>query len=305
MKNLYLLPTDKPNPNILLKKNNGEFAVFDDLFYKMWKMHQEFGDFAPVNTTYQNIYITSDEEIKEGDFFYVKTPNIHGGNIVTKCLNHGKGCWSEHILTDKIDEKGYHPSHCKKIILTTDQDLIKDGVQAIEDEFLEWFIKNPTCESVNVEEVYFHGSGYYKASELSEQEKERHKFMREYKIIIPQEKFKCYFINTDVEYLGSDEDKKEAVEKGYAFYKKEDNKKQETLEEAAENYVRNESDDTLKLISKYSFRDGAKWQSKIMYSEEDMKSFGKFCSEYDYRCFGSKTQEEMLSIWFEQFKKSK
>jgi hypothetical protein len=40
-----------------------------------------------------------------------------------------------------------------------------------------------------------------------------------------------------------------------------------------------------------------------MYSEEDMKSFGEFCADYDYRCFGKHTQEEMLKIWFEQFKK--
>ncbi len=38
----------------------------------------------------------------------------------------------------------------KKIILTTDQDLIKDGVQAIDDEFLEWFVKNPSCEYVPI-----------------------------------------------------------------------------------------------------------------------------------------------------------
>jgi hypothetical protein len=30
----------------------------------------------------------------------------------------------------------------KKIILTTDLDLIKDGVQSIDNEFLEWFVKN-------------------------------------------------------------------------------------------------------------------------------------------------------------------
>ena len=38
----------------------------------------------------------------------------------------------------------------KKIILTTDQDLIKDGVQAIDDEFLEWFVKNSSCIVVKV-----------------------------------------------------------------------------------------------------------------------------------------------------------
>ena len=82
----------------------------------------------------------------------------------------------------------------KKIILTTDQDLIKNGVQAIDDEFLEWFVKNPSCEFINIEELYFHGSGYYKASELSEQEKEKYSFMKTYKIIIPKEDTKINLI---------------------------------------------------------------------------------------------------------------
>jgi len=37
----------------------------------------------------------------------------------------------------------------KKIILTTDQSL--DGVQAIDNEFLEWFVKNPSREEVKVQ----------------------------------------------------------------------------------------------------------------------------------------------------------
>jgi hypothetical protein len=64
---------------------------------------------------------------------------------------------------------------CKKIILTTDQELIKDGVQSIDDEFLEWFVKNPSCEYIQTTELsLFNGdtgqSGHYK-----------------YEIIIPQE----------------------------------------------------------------------------------------------------------------------
>ena len=43
-----------------------------------------------------------------------------------------------------------HRKKYQKIILTTDQDLIKDGVQAIDDDFLEWFVKNPSCEEVEV-----------------------------------------------------------------------------------------------------------------------------------------------------------
>ena len=38
----------------------------------------------------------------------------------------------------------------RKIILTTDQSL--NGVQAIGDTFLEWFVKNPSCEKIEVEQ---------------------------------------------------------------------------------------------------------------------------------------------------------
>jgi hypothetical protein len=75
----------------------------------------------------QNIYITSDEEIKEGDWFLEKAGRqypIHWNDV------------------DKLNR------HCKKIILTTDPLL--DGVQAIDDEFLEWFSKNPDCKFVPI-----------------------------------------------------------------------------------------------------------------------------------------------------------
>ena len=61
------------------------------------------------------------------------------------------------IISDEELKDGDKYSHyridCKKIILTTNQDLIKDGVQAIDDEFLEWFIKNPTCENIEVRKI--------------------------------------------------------------------------------------------------------------------------------------------------------
>jgi len=73
----------------------------------------------------------------------------------------------------------------KKIILTTDQNLIKDGVQAIDDEFLEWFVKNPSCEEVKVE------GHIYKGQDETE-----------YKIIIPKEEQKQHLIDM----MKSDED---------------------------------------------------------------------------------------------------
>jgi hypothetical protein len=74
----------------------------------------------------RNIYITSDEEIKVGDWVITPTNDIIQ--------------WAKVFQPDG-----------KKIILTTDGDLINDGVQPIDDEFLEWFVKNPNCEKVEIE----------------------------------------------------------------------------------------------------------------------------------------------------------
>jgi hypothetical protein len=73
-----------------------------------------------------NTYITSDEEIKEGMWFLPIS---------------GIG-WELNIPIKADGNGGYHNEHCKKIILTTDQDLINDGVaklpqQEISDEEIE------------------------------------------------------------------------------------------------------------------------------------------------------------------------
>jgi len=89
-----------------------------------------------------NIYITSYEEIKEGDWTLMFDDF---GNL---------------FLCDKPQqylgiEKGHHLNKgLKKIILTTDPRLAPNGVQSIDNEFLEWFVKNPNCESVDVESMF-------------------------------------------------------------------------------------------------------------------------------------------------------
>lgn len=112
--NIYVLPTDKPSE--LYINMQGDLSKSNSLLLRLKS---------------RNIYITSDEEIKEGDWCY--HPLLKGGSIIQS----------------KFDNPN---STMKKIILTTDQDLIKDGVQAIDDEFLEWFVNNPSCESVEIEE---------------------------------------------------------------------------------------------------------------------------------------------------------
>ena len=76
-----------------------------------------------------------------------------------------------------------------------------------------------------------------------------------------------------------------------------ENKK--TIEEAAENYVRNESDATLKLISEYSFKDGAKWQAERMYSEEYIRIMLRELSSDLYEIDPLHSLED----WFEQYNK--
>jgi hypothetical protein len=93
-----------------------------------------------IHVLNQQIYITTDEEIKEGDYFLYDETTIryktngteyHGGNL----------CHISGI-------RRYPISESKKIILTTNPLL--GGVQAIDDEFLEWFSKNPSREFVPI-----------------------------------------------------------------------------------------------------------------------------------------------------------
>ena len=147
MKNVHLLPTDAPSRLYISQDTNKLILNWNYLY----------------NSVSKNIYITSDEEIKEDDWVLSKLNEVI-------------------LFGRSYSEKFY-----KKIILTTDQDLIADGIQAIDDEFLEWFVKNPSCESVDVKEGYFHGSGYYDANQLSEQEKVLYSLMKKYKITIPKQ----------------------------------------------------------------------------------------------------------------------
>jgi hypothetical protein len=125
-----------------------------------------------------NIYIISDEEIKEG-YWCVDTYKLKNNhNPIFK--------WSDKFKVD-----------AKKIILTTDQDLIKDSVQAIDDEFLEWFIKNPSCESVDID-IYSKKIG---VETDTNGYREMDVFGNDYKIIIPKEEPKQMSKQTAVDYL--------------------------------------------------------------------------------------------------------
>ena len=140
MKNIYLLATDKPS-KLFIDIDNEKLTITDNPIGGKHMMNQ-------------NIYIVSDEEIKEGN----------------KSLLFVEG-FEPIILTHfESVEKNYEG---KKIILTTDENLIKNGVQAIDDEFLQWFINNPNCKEVEI---------YYDTQSLK-----NGIWSYDYQIIIPKE----------------------------------------------------------------------------------------------------------------------
>jgi len=134
MKNIHVLPTDKPSRLIHNDANQmcyqSKKSAKND---RKWMHRKRF-----------NLYITSDEEIKEGDYWIYICP-ING-------LDYGdnNNPFVKNNLPNSWFEKLHDRLNYKKIILTTDQSL--DGVQAIDDEFLEWFVKNASCEFVEVEQ---------------------------------------------------------------------------------------------------------------------------------------------------------
>ena len=116
MKNLHVLPTDCPSR---LRYN---------IKTRIWEL-DEFPKYHTDIKSTHNIYITSEEEIKEGD--YVVQINFEKTNTqVIKC---------ETEFQTKIANSKDGSFSKNKIILTTDSYLIKDGVQEINDTFLEWF----------------------------------------------------------------------------------------------------------------------------------------------------------------------
>jgi hypothetical protein len=115
MKNIFILPTEKPSKLVL--RNTDNKLVLHTLITK-W------------NGVNQHIYITSDEYIDKDSWV------IHDNKLMYLVFLRAKSQQSRRGAL--------------KIILTTDQNLIEDGVQAIDYDFLLWYIKNTSCEYVDV-----------------------------------------------------------------------------------------------------------------------------------------------------------
>lgn len=293
MKNIHITPTDES-----LKKRGD---LVQDKFGTIHIFTINDGEEYGKTTTKLHIYITSDEEIKEGDWALMFDDF---GNL---------------FLCDKPQqylgiEKGHHLNKgLRKIILTTDPTLIADGVQEINNEFLEWFMKNDTCEFVEVTKLDYLSNNQYRIYELSQEEP---KSQIEYTntddftsiIYNPQEEpKKCENCNQIIDKYGCacPKDSKQEqrqhlidmvkLDEELGLY---DESKQETLEEAAEKYSKRHQDvsGTLgKYLVSAVFQDGAKWQAERSYSETEVLQLLLRLQQTE--------SYDNLYDWFEQFKK--
>lgn len=267
MKNIHVLPTDKSSRLVL--SNNSILTIIEESNYNL----------SHIKSVH--IYITSNEEIKEGvEQWYLD-------KVLNEPYNSGGAQYS---------------SKQDVIILTTDQDLIKDGIQAIDDEFLEWFVKNPSCEFVDVEEKYrkccrnTDGKNENCIEPINCEGWLSNEYERPYKTTCDK-RFEGYKIIIPKEELHSMDDEVECnMCGGYMYllpdnsiyvctnsectrcYEEEDEEpKQETMEYDLLQHIKfcleckNESQ-AIRMIEQYGFE--MQEQDKNKFSEEDMIAFG-------------------------------
>ena len=231
MKNLHLIETNKPSVLILRQDRKLFFTGYGGQLGKINGLRKD----VP-----QNIYITNSEEIKKGDWFMSDFNSFPIHNIKELSERGGTLGWKQKDLKNNL-----------KIILTTDQDLI--GVQPIDDEFLEWFVKNPSCEWVEVDN----------RPKISSSERGFVMDNPNYnKIIIPKEKPKQGREKIEEDFL-------KCISNSKVVYKP---KQETTLEEAGEKLYPNREFflHRFQNIERKAFTEGAKWQMERSYSEEEV-----------------------------------
>lgn len=245
-KNIWLLPTDKPSR--LAKNTTGKFHFSDS------------NSESKLTSQNQNLYITNNEEIKEGDWFLTPTNDL-------RCAN------KEWIITISqfIPKNDF-----KKIILTTDQDLIKEGIQEIPTDFLEWFIKNPSCESVEVRSyitIKKNGIDELMKDEFYQKHPDELPncvYINNYNLIIPQDQPK-----QTIEELLKQSDEKDAIilEDNSKWFKDRGVDLKKTIEEFALSEARKwVGENNNHKIATYAtaITVGANWQAGKMCSEEEV-----------------------------------
>lgn len=130
------LKNDLPEQNIYVIETKGLTDVYKDKCCNV--VYSPFIDLP--NLTGLHIYIVSDDEINENDWHINKTMNEADRASRNLSINHkSDGEFGASI------RKQY-----KKIILTSNINLVSDGVEALDNNFYSWFAKNPDRKHIKI-----------------------------------------------------------------------------------------------------------------------------------------------------------
>ena len=229
MKNIYTLPTDKPSRLVGSRLN----LSLKDIPIPSFETFKTY-----------NIYITSDEEIKEGDWTYDIL-----NNLVYKYLGGSNEVWNNAILASS-----------QKIVLTTDSILIEDYVQEVSEDFLKWFVRNSECNYVETKNMLQTrwGSDWIDLPNQNEGREPDGIYRKIYKTILPSNEI-------TPEQLFND-DKRELVKKAILEHKNSNTSPEEELLNNIKYVlsVGNESQ-AIRLIEQYGH-----WKQEGLFSEENV-----------------------------------
>ncbi len=139
MKRIVLLPTE--NPSVIYKRNDLNTYHLGDCV--------KCDPTDTLRTNYHMYIISDDDNLELGGYHF----NTKYGDEPQKTVQRD------------IDSRKYwevEDYFISKILLTTDPDLVKDGIQEVPESFLNWFIENPSCEQVEVlsEVKFFDKNGF-------------------------------------------------------------------------------------------------------------------------------------------------
>ena len=156
MKNIFLIPTE----------NSSRLSIKDGILIlhrQQWRKGT------------QNLHITSDSKFVRDEYI---TDGIEVMKATPKLVD-AQG------LVDRRD--------WKKILMTTDPELIKDGVYPIGEEFLKWFVENSTCFKVEVVYGLFNPMG--RQVDPNDLGQNHSKCVWKYKIITTKEEQKQHIVD--------------------------------------------------------------------------------------------------------------
>jgi hypothetical protein len=230
--NIFIVPTDKPSRLSIL--NSGKLNFGAEIM-------------SSSNSNPQHIYITENTVVKEGEYGLAFAHGIRGFGRKRYVFKHDGSAKSK-LTAISVG--------CQKIILASDPDLIKDNIQPIEDNFIEWFVAKANDSGKPIEIIEVKSMNILHTGETTF-------YKNIYEIVIPElELINCEHCGGDGIFIKSDSSRVECPACFKGKVEKEETKpilgvdyeysidengmsveipiiKNETLQEGAENYFEN------------------------------------------------------------------